>query len=237
MAANTAQAAANLGMSQAQFQAANQQALASTGMSAEQLAASTGMDAARLRQSGAQQAGALSQGLGSLMGTTAGQMGQLGLSARQQQAANAAQGAQLGIQAGQAAGQMGMDIGRLGLQAGQQFGNLGAQQAQMGIQQAGLGELEQAMRNRDVNTLMQTGGMLQSQDQAVLDAQRLSNVQRYQQPFQQLGFLSDVYAGIPTSQSTQTMSSGSNASPFMQAASLGIAGLSAASGAQRAGIL
>lgn len=255
MAANTAERAANLGMTEAQFQAANQQALASTGMTAEQLAASTGMDAARIRQAGAQQAGALSQGLGSLMGSTAANMGQLGLSARQQQAANAAQQAQLGmtaaqqagalglqgtgqaLQAGQAAGQMGMDIGRMGFQAGQQFGNLGAQQAQMGIQQAGLGELEQAMRNRDISSLMQTGGMLQAQDQSVLDAIRMSNMQRYQQPFQQLGFLSDVYAGIPTSQSTQTMTSGSNASPFMQAASLGIAGLSAATGAQQAGIL
>ena len=141
------------------------------------------------------------------------------MSARQLQASNAAQ------------------LGSLGLQAGQQFGNLGAQQAQMGIQQAGLGELEQAMRNRDISSLMQTGGMLQAQDQSVLDAIRMSNMQRYQQPFQQLGFLSDVYAGIPTSQSTQTMTSGSNASPFMQAASLGIAGLSAASGAQQAGIL
>ena len=255
MAAQTAERAANLGMTEAQFQAANQQALASTGMNVEQLSAQTGMnaqqlagqlttqagqmgmDAARIRQAGAQQAGALSQGLGSLMGSTATNMGQLGLSARQQQASNAAQQAQLGIQAGQSAGQMGMDMGRMGFQAGQQFGNLGAQQAQMGIQQAGLGELEQAMRNRDISSLMQTGGMQQAQDQSVLDATRLSNMQRYQQPFQQLGFLSDVYAGIPTSQSTQTMTSGSSASPFMQAATLGIAGLSAASGAQNAGIL
>lgn len=239
-----------------------EQLSAQTGMNAQQLAGQLttqagqmGMDAARIRQAGAQQAGALSQGLGSLMGSTATNMGQLGLSARQQQAANAAQQAQLGmtaaqqagalglqgtsqaLQAGQAAGQMGMDIGRMGFQAGQQFGNLGAQQAQMGIQQAGLGELEQAMRNRDVSSLMQTGGMLQAQDQSVLDATRLSNMQRYQQPFQQLGFLSDVYAGIPTSQSTQTMTSGSSASPFMQAATLGIAGLSAATGAQNAGIL
>jgi len=228
---------AQLGLSASQFEAANAKAIADTGLSIEQLASQTGlqaqqlagqfaqaagqmgMDAARIRQAGAQQAGALSQGLGSLYGTTAGQMGQLGMSARQLQASNAAQ------------------LGSLGLQAGQQFGNLGAQQAQMGIQQAGLGELEQAMRNRDISSLMQTGGMLQAQDQSVLDAIRMSNMQRYQQPFQQLGFLSDVYAGIPTSQSTQTMTSGSNASPFMQAASLGIAGLSAASGAQQAGIL
>lgn len=115
--------------------------------------------------------------------------------------------------------------------------NIASQLGQTGIQSAGMGELEQTLRNRDINALMTTGGMQQAQQQAVLDAQRMSGVQAYQQPFQQLGFLSDVYAGVPTSQSTQTMTSGSNASPFMQAASLGIAGLSAASGAQRAGIL
>ena len=112
-----------------------------------------------------------------------------------------------------------------------------SQLGQTGVQIAGMGELEQTMRNRDINALMTTGGMSQAQAQAVLDAQRMSGVQAYQQPFQQLGFLSDVYAGVPTSQSTQTMTSGSNASPFMQAASLGIAGLSAATGAQNAGIL
>ncbi len=107
----------------------------------------------------------------------------------------------------------------------------------MGVQTAGLGELEQSLRGRDISSLMQSGGMGQAVEQAALDAARMTNQQRYQQPFQQLGFLSDVYAGIPTSQSTQTMATGSNASPFMQAASLGIAGLSAYGGAKQAGIL
>jgi len=116
-------------------------------------------------------------------------------------------------------------------------GQLATGLAGLGIKSAGLGELEQSLRGRDISSLMQTGGMSQASEQAALDAARMTNQQRYQQPFQQLGFLSDVYAGIPTSQSTQTMNTGSNASPFMQAASLGIAGLSAYGGAKEAGIL
>lgn len=219
MAAQTAERAANLGMTEAQFQAANQQALASTGMNVEQLSAQTGMNAQQL-------AGQL---------TT--QAGQMGMDAARIRQAGAQQAGALSQGLGSLMGSTATNMGQLGLSARQQQASNAAQQAQMGIQQAGLGELEQAMRNRDVSSLMQTGGMLQAQDQSVLDATRISNMQRYQQPFQQLGFLSDVYAGIPTSQSTQTMTSGSSASPFMQAATLGIAGLSAATGAQNAGIL
>lgn len=156
------------------------------------------------------------------------QQGYQDAAARAQQAFEQARARQL--QAAQATGSLGQMGAGTGLAAASQLG-------QTGVQIAGMGELEQTMRNRDINALMTTGGMSQAQAQAVLDAQRMSGVQAYQQPFQQLGFLSDVYAGVPTSQSTQTMTSGSNASPFMQAASLGIAGLSAATGAQNAGIL
>ena len=44
--------------------------------------------------------------------------------------------------------------------------------------------------------------------------------------------MSDIYSGVPTSQATSTMTTGTPASPFMQAAGLGIAGLGAASGAK-----
>ena len=200
---------------------------------------------ARARQLQAAQArGSLGQmGAGTAM-SAAGQSGQLALSAEQLAQTGAIQGGQLGMSAEQLAGQMAANQGQLGINIGQlgQAGatgasNIGAQLGQTGVQTAGMGELGQTLSNRDINALMTTGGMQQAQDQSVLDAIRMSGVQAYQQPFQQLGFLSDVYAGIPTSQSTQTMNTGSNASPFMQAASIGIAGLSAASGAQRAGIL
>ena len=174
----------------------------------------------------AQTTGQLGQaGAGTAM-QAAGQSGQLALSAEQLAQTGALQG-----------GQLGLGIGQLGQSGATGASNIASQLGTTGVQTAGMGELEQTLRNRDINALMTTGGMQQAQEQAVLDAQRMSGVQAYQQPFQQLGFLSDVYAGVPTSQSTQTMTSGSNASPFMQAASLGIAGLSAATGAQKAGIL
>jgi hypothetical protein len=142
------------------------------------------------------------------------------------------QGAASGLQAGQATGNLALGLGNLGLSGASTQSNIGSQLAGMGIQQAGLGELEAGLRSGDINQLMATGGMGQAQQQAVLDAQRASDLQQYQQPYQQLGFLSDVYSGVPTSQATTTMATGSPASPFMQAAGIGIAGLGAASGAK-----
>jgi hypothetical protein len=66
---------------------------------------------------------------------------------------------------------------------------------------------------------------------------RLTNLQRYSQPYQQYGFLSDIYSGVPTGQMTTTASSAPQVSPFQTAIGLGIQGLSAAAGAQRAGII
>ena len=127
-------------------------------------------------------------------------------------------------------------IGTLGIQGAGAQSNIGQQLAGMGVQQAGLGQLEQGLRSQDINALMGTGGMSQAQNQAVLDAQRQSDLQKYQQPYQQLGFLSDVYSGVPTSQATTTMTMGTPASPFQQAAGIGIAGLGAASSAKNLGL-
>ena len=127
-------------------------------------------------------------------------------------------------------------IGTLGIQGAGAQANIGQILAGMGVQQAGLGQLEQTLRNQDINALMGTGGMQQAQNQAVLGAQRQSNLQKYQQPYQQLGFMSDVYSGVPTSQATTTMNYGSPASPFQQAAGIGIAGLGAASSAKNLGL-
>jgi len=128
-------------------------------------------------------------------------------------------------------------IGSLGVQGATAQSNIGQQLSGMGLQQAGLGQLEQTLRNQDINALMGTGGMQQAQNQSVLDAQRQSDLQKYQQPYQQLGFMSDVYSGVPTSQATTTMSAGTPASPFQQAAGIGIAGLGAASSAKNLGLM
>tara|TARA_R110002012_G_scaffold181499_1_gene347932 strand:- start:243 stop:779 length:537 start_codon:yes stop_codon:yes gene_type:complete len=171
-----------------------------------------------------------------LAGQLAQQAGQLGVSA-QQGAGNLRLAAEnQGINAASNYANLGLDYGRMNQAGGVASGNLGAQLGTMGIQQAGIGELEQSLRRNDVSDLLTTGGIKQTNDQAVLDAIKMTNDQNYQLPFQETGFLGDIYAGVPTSQSTVTSGTTSNASPFMQAASLGIAGLSAAAGVKSGGL-
>lgn len=207
LASQNAEAAARLGMSAAQFKAANEASLAQTGLSVEQLSASTGMNAKQLAGTLAQQAGALNL-----------------------------QGNQQAIGAASNYANLGLDYGSMNQAGGAALGNLGSQLGTMGIQQAGMGELEQSLRRNDTSDLLTTGGIQQTNDQAVLDAQRMTDQQSYQLPFQETGFLSDIYAGVPTSASTVTSGSTSSASPFMQAATLGIGGLSAAAGAAKSGL-
>ena len=107
---------------------------------------------------------------------------------------------------------------------------------QLGVQQAGLGEILQNLQGSDMQNLLATGGLQRGVDQSALDAARLTNVQRYTQPYQQYGFLSDIYSGTPTGSSTLTASSAPQVSPFQTALGLGIQGLSAAAGANRAGL-
>jgi len=135
-------------------------------------------------------------------------------------------------QLGQLTGQMGAGLGSLGAQTGQLGQTLGG----LGIQQAGLGEMGTNLNTQDISNLMTTGANERGIQQAGLDALRLSNLQRYTQPYQQYGFLSDVYSGTPTGSSTLTAASAPQVSPFQTAIGLGISGLSAAAGAQKAGI-
>ena len=114
--------------------------------------------------------------------------------------------------------------------------SMGTAYGQLGVQQAGLGELTSGLSVQDLNTLMTTGSLQRGVDQAGLDATRLSNLQRYTQPYQQYGFLSDIYSGTPSGSSTLTAASAPQVSPFQTALGLGIGGLSAASGAKTAGL-
>ena len=119
---------------------------------------------------------------------------------------------------------------------GQGLGSLGQGLGQLGIQQAGLGEMYSGLNTQDIQNLMTTGANQRGVQQAGLDALRMSNLQRYTQPYQQYGFLSDIYSGTPTGSSTLTASSAPQVSPFQTALGLGIGALGAATGAQRAGL-
>ena len=122
------------------------------------------------------------------------------------------------------------------LQGAGLVGQLGSQFGTMGLQRAGLGEMGAKLRSQDLQNLATLGQLERGVGQSTLDALRATNLQRYQQPYQQYGFLSDIYKGTPTSQATTTMQVTTNTSPFQQIAGLGIAGLAAAGGAKAAGL-
>lgn len=105
-------------------------------------------------------------------------------------------------------------------QAGELFGKLG-------LQQAALGESAQAASQRDVNLLSQLGAMEQQQQQAELDAQRATSLERQFEPFQRVGFMSDIFQGVPSTTSTLTSTTAPKPSLISQLGGfgLGLAGL------------
>lgn len=115
------------------------------------------------------------------------------------------------------------------LQAGQLYGTLG-------VQQAALGEAAQRLGTQDVSTMLGIGQLQQQATQAELDAARATQLQAALAPYQQTSFLSDIYKGAPSTQMALTSQAAPSTSPLLQAASLGVAGLSAAAGAQKAGL-
>ena len=125
--------------------------------------------------------------------------------------------------------QAGQGIGSLGIQGGTALGTLGPQQA-------GIGELAQTQALRDIETQFQLGKQQQLQQQAELDAKRQSDLAQLYEPYQRLGFLSDIYRGAPTSQMTISQVSRPDVSPAQQLFGLGVAGLSAYGGAKQAGL-
>jgi hypothetical protein len=234
-------ALANLSAQQ-QANLANQQMAGQYGLQGAQL----GMQAADvLRQAGigalqgAQGLGQLGlQGAGMLQSAgqgqigAAGQLGQLG----GQQANIYGQQSQLGQALAQGIGSLAGQQFGIGQNIAQNLGQYGTQQLGLSQQLAALGGQQQGLGQQDVNFLYNLGAQQQRQQQAVLDAQRQNQLQQNMQPFQQIGFLSDVYKGAPSTQMAMTQQTQAQASPFQQIAGLGVAGVSAAAAGARAGL-
>ena len=128
-----------------------------------------------------------------------------------QQARTAAQLRASGFgQAQQAAQQAAQTAG----QQAAQFGTMAGQAQQFGAQ--------------DVNTLLGLGSMQQQQAQAALDMSRQNALGQQALPFQQVGFMSDIFRGVPSLQQTSTATTTPPPSTGSQLLGLGIAGLGAA---------
>ena len=98
------------------------------------------------------------------------------------------------------------------------------QAAQRGAQlMAGLGQQTQAMGVQDINTLLGIGSLQQTQDQRALDIARANALAQQALPFQQVGFLSDIFRGVPSAQTTRTQTT-SPTSPDVMTTGIGLLG-------------
>ena len=161
-------------------------------------------------QAGMQGAGVGLQGVGQQVAA-----GQLGV-----------QGGQLGIQ-GQQAGMQGAQAGLAGVQAATGAGQYGLQGLGQATQAAGtlgqLGQTEFGQQQAITDAQMRAGTLQQQQEQKGLDLQYQQYMDQMNYPYKQLGFMSDMYRGLPLSQSSQSMYQ--NPSAVSQAAGIGTAGM------------
>tara|TARA_R100000935_G_scaffold20057_1_gene38086 strand:- start:200 stop:1330 length:1131 start_codon:yes stop_codon:yes gene_type:complete len=158
------------------------------------------------------------------------------------------QGRQLA--AGQALGQAGMQFGTLGqgiggltaqqagvdISKGQALGALGGQMGNLGTQYGSLGQTTQQLGAAETGLLSGLGGLERQVEQTQLDAIRTNQLQEAMAPYQQLGFVSDIYRGAPTTQMALTSQSAPSSSPLQTAVGLGVGALSTAAGAAKAGL-
>ena len=103
---------------------------------------------------------------------------------------------------------------------------------------ASLGASLPGLKQQELGFLFDMGGRQQAQQQAGLDALYQNQLRQQMEPYQRLGFLSDIFQGAPSSQMQFTTGTapGSGVSPFQQYLGYGIGGLSAVSGANKLGL-
>ena len=177
----------------------------------------------QLRSQGFQQAQGLAQQAASRQAqqqlAQAGQFGQ-----------QAGQAGAMGFQGAQGYGQTAAGLGNLAQltgQLGQSTGALGQTVGQLGTATAGLGQLGQQMGVQDINTLLGAGALGQGQQQKEFDAARSNALAQQALPYQQVGFMSDLFRGVPALQQTYSKSTTPGPSTGSQMLGLGIAGLGA----------
>jgi hypothetical protein len=95
---------------------------------------------------------------------------------------------------------------------------------------AGLGQQQQQQQAADVTGLLQTGTLQQQREQMERDAQFKQQMAQIYEPYQRVGFVSDIFQGSPTSASSLTMSTAPGTNPLAQAVGAGITGLAAYQG-------
>ena len=202
----------------------------------EDVIAATQADIARQGQMQQNQASAGAVGAGAFGGSRQGiQQAEIGRNVMDQQARTGSQLRSQGFAqaqtAAQQAAQQQLRQAQLTGQLGQSTGALGQTIGQLGTATAGLGQLGQQMGVQDINTLLGIGGLEQGQTQKELDVARANSLAEQALPYQQVGFMSDIFRGVPALQSTYSTTTSPGPSTSSQLLGLGIAGLGAAGSA------
>ena len=191
----------------------------------EDVIATTQADIARQGAMQQNQLGAGAVGAGAFGGSRQGiAQGEIARNVMDQQART---GAQLRSQGFQQAQNLAQQAAQQQLRQAQLTGQLGQTVAGLGTQTAALGQLGQQMGVQDVNTLLGIGGLQQGQSQKELDVARANELAQQALPFQRIGFLSDIFRGVPALQQTVSRSTTPPPSRGSQLLGLGIAGLGA----------
>ena len=97
------------------------------------------------------------------------------------------------------------------------------QQSAQGL--GALGAQQQALQQGDIASAMSAGSVQQQQGQQIADAQYRQKLQQLYEPYQRLGFVSDIYQGMPSSGMSTTMGTSPMLNPLAQAVGTGITGL------------
>ena len=154
--------------------------------------------------------------------------GQIAADVMDQQARTGAQLRSAGFQQAQ---NLAQQAAQQQLRQAQLTGQLGQTVAGLGVQTAGLGQLGQQMGVQDVNTLLGIGGLQQQQGQRELDVTRANQLAQQALPFQRIGFMSDIFRGVPALQQTYSTTTTPQPSALSRGLGLVTAGIGAAGAA------
>ena len=113
-----------------------------------------------------------------------------------------------------------------------QMGRYGSAAQQM----AGLGGQQQQQQMGDIGSMMSAGSVQQQNLQQQYDAQYQQQLQQMYEPYQRLGFTSDIYQGnVPSGAMAISMGTAPGSNPLAQTVGAGISGLAAYQGYKNMG--
>lgn len=201
-----------------------------------QAGAGTQLSAEQLAQQGALGSGQLGLSASQAAADLALRGGQLGLSAEElalreaaQQGSLASEAARLGLSEAELRAQVGLQGAQLGLQGAQGLQSVANDIGRQAAQRAALAELQSGLQRQDVDMMNQLGQQRFQTEQAKLDAQQQDQLAEVYEPYQRLGFYSDILRGAPSTQMSISQASTPNPSLLNQvvggaATGLGLAG-------------